>query len=90
MELLIPFWILCGIVSAFVASSKGQGGCLWFVIGFVGGPIGVIVAFAWPRNEKALEQRALRKGRAKACPSCAEVVRAEARVCRFCGYVFGD
>ena len=44
MELIIIFWIACGIGAAFIANSKGASGCLWFGIGIVLGPIGLLMA----------------------------------------------
>jgi hypothetical protein len=40
----IPVWIVCGVIGAWIATSKGRGGCFWFALcGFLG-PIGVIIA----------------------------------------------
>lgn len=36
------------------------------------------------RNEGAIEHRALRSGSLRKCPDCAEMVKFEARNCRFC------
>lgn len=37
----------------------------------------------------SLDKRRLAEGM-KQCPECAELVKGEARKCRFCGYEFGD
>ena len=43
---LIYGWLLCGIAAAFIAAKKGGGGCLWFVLGILLGPIALVMAFA--------------------------------------------
>jgi hypothetical protein len=35
--------------SAVVAQSKNRGGCLWFVIGLAGGPLGLLAAILTPK-----------------------------------------
>ena len=45
----IPGWIVLGILGAWIATSKGRGGCFWFLVcGFLG-PIGLIIAAVIPR-----------------------------------------
>ena len=44
MEFVI-IWIICGVVAAVVASSKGGSGCLYAILGFILGPFGIILAF---------------------------------------------
>ena len=47
MELLaIGFilWLLCGIIGAAITSNKGRGSCSGFALGFLLGPIGLIIA----------------------------------------------
>ena len=38
----------------------------------------------------ALERRAIRSGRMKRCNDCAELVKADAHVCRHCGHRFSS
>ena len=52
-------------------------------MGFIFGPIAVIVAFLLSRKSEELEARALKSGSRK-CPDCAELVKVEAVKCRFC------
>lgn len=42
---LIVIWLLFGIVSAVVASGRGGNGCLYFGLGVLLGPFGLILAF---------------------------------------------
>ena len=81
---LLLIWILCGAAAAMIASNKGKEAVLWSVIGMLVGPFGILFALIAQPNAAQVEQQALASGRRK-CPMCAELVRAEAVKCRFCG-----
>jgi hypothetical protein len=74
--LFIPIvWFLFGIIAGMIGASKGRGGCTWFVLGFLLGPFGLLVA---------LLPATANPGVTRKCPFCGEIVKHEASICRFC------
>lgn len=87
LAILLVFGLLFGVAAGVVSSSKGGSGFLGFVLGFLLGPFGLIISF-FIGSEAGKETRSVAYGNAKKCPMCAELVKREARICRFCGHNF--
>jgi len=84
------FWILlvlqafiCGILASNLAEHKGHSTGAWFASGFFLGIFGLIAAAGLPTKTTPPSS-----GLVKKCPDCAESLRKEALVCKFCGRKF--
>ncbi|WP_457812116.1 zinc ribbon domain-containing protein [Sinorhizobium meliloti] len=93
MELLV-IWIICGVVTAIIAASKGRSGAGWLLVGLLLGIFGVILIACLPALVKEVprtpqQYAAIQEPRReKNCPDCGETVLDVAKVCKHCGYRF--
>ncbi len=85
------FWIILvlqalisGFLSMDLAEKKGYSSGAWFACGLFFGIFGLIAAAGLPRKQESMSASVL----LKKCPDCAESIRKEALVCKFCGANF--
>lgn len=77
--------LLTGISAAIVASNKGRDVTGWFLLGFILGPIGIVLSLVVSRNEENLQEHAVASGEFRVCEYCAELVKFQAKICKHCG-----
>jgi len=93
------FWILFGIGVGILAGSWGRSAFLWFIIALVASPLLsalLLLALGKQEGEGQGKQSGGSAGgfdpkqHHKQCPDCAERIKLQARVCRYCGNEFSE
>lgn len=78
---------LLGLIPAFIAQGKGHSFGAWWFYGAMLFIIALPHALLLKPDRQGLDQAQVENG-LKKCPQCAEFVKEEARICRFCQHTF--
>ncbi len=73
MIMLISLWVLCGVISVMLASSRGERDLMTLIFCSLGGPVALTYVFMQKKKPKVL------------CPFCKEPVDTLGKLCSLCG-----
>lgn len=85
MLLWILLWLILGTASGLIAQSKGRGFWEWFFYGLLLAIVSIPWAISLKPDRGSIDSRTMDREGLKKCEHCAELIRADARVCRYCG-----
>jgi magnesium-transporting ATPase (P-type) len=84
--LIIALWIALICLAGHLARKKGRSYFGFFCLSLLFSPVlGIILACIVMPYTPKMEEREFKFGKKKKCLACAEIIKIEAKVCKYCG-----
>lgn len=77
--------VFLGLIPAAIASNKGHNFLVWWFFGAALFIVALPLAIMLKPNTNEIEQSQIQSGEMKKCPYCAELIKKDAVICRYCG-----